>query len=308
MGSILDRYVWKELGTPFLLGAFLFTFFLLTDRIFSLIELIVNKGVPVLMVGQLLLYILPSFVGYTLPMAVLLAVLVASSRLASDFEVVGFHASGVSPLRLFKPFVLFGAAIALVASLLTVVVGPWGIGAFKEQVFRIVQTRAAVGIKERLFNNTFAPLVLYVEEISPSQVGLRGLLISDERDPKLNRVITAREGRLLTDEVNRRITLRLIDGAINEMKVEDFTRYRRAAFGLYDINLSIETGLTQQTSKEKPEQEMRTRDLWRQVTLARQSGTNPNSFLVELNKRAAVPVAALVFALIAFPLDRKSVV
>ncbi|HLC43421.1 MAG TPA: LPS export ABC transporter permease LptG [Methylomirabilota bacterium] len=306
MRPILDRYVWRELITPFLLGAFLFTFFLLTDRIFSLVELIVNKGVPALMVGQLLLYILPSFIGYTLPMAVLLAVLVACSRLASDFEVVGFHASGVSPLQLFKPFLLFGATTALVASLLTIVVGPWGIGAFKETVFRIVQTRAAVGIKERLFNSTFAPLVLYVEEISPSQVGLRGLLISDERDPKLSRIITAREGRLLTDEVNRRITLRLIDGAINEMRPEDFTRYRHAAFGLYDINLSIESSLTQQMPKEKAEQEMRVRELLGEAALASQTGENPNPFLVELHKRFAVPAAAIAFALIGFPLGIRA--
>ena len=47
---------------------------------------------------------------------------------------------------------------------------------------------------------------------------LRGLLVSDERDPK-PRIVTAREGRLLTDEANQRITLSLLDGAVNEVDV-----------------------------------------------------------------------------------------
>jgi len=48
----------------------------------------------------------------------------------------------------------------------------------------------------------------------------RGVVVSDERDPKLTRVITAREGRLLTDETTRRITLRLLNGGVNEGDVE----------------------------------------------------------------------------------------
>lgn len=306
MGRILDRYVWQEISAPFGLGALLFTFFLLTDRIFDLIGLILSKGVPALMVGQLLVYLLPSFVGYTLPMAVLLAILVATSRLASDFEVVGFQASGLSPARLFRPFLLFGLAITIVTALLTLFAGPWGSGQFKQLVFRIIQTRAAVGIKERLFNSTFGQFVLYVEEVSASQVALRGLLVSDERDPKLSRIITAREGRLLTDEVNRRITLRLIDGAIHETGTDDLARYRRVSFGIYDINLSIDSPLTSQTQKEKPEQEMGLRELSREAGAARRERKNPSPFLVEYHKRFAIPMAALVLPLIAFPLGIRT--
>jgi LPS export ABC transporter permease LptG/LPS export ABC transporter permease LptF len=306
MRSILDRYVWKELAVPFGLAAFLFAFFLLSNRMFDLVELIVSKGVPARLVLQLLLDILPSFIGLTLPMAVLLATLVAMSRLASDFEIVAFQASGVSPLRLLRPVLVFGLAVMSATALLTIFLAPWGAGAFKQQVFRIIQSRAAVGIKERLFNTTFGQIVLYVEEVSPSQMALRGLLVSDERDPKLSRIITAREGRFLSDEVNRRITLRLIDGAINETTTEDFARYRHVAFGLYDINLSIESSLAQQAQKEKPEQEMGLRELSERAVQAKQSGLNPNTFLVEYHKRLAIPVAALAFALIGFPLGARS--
>ena len=51
---ILDRYIWKELITPFFLGLLVFTFLLLIDRIFDLTDLIINKGVPVHLVLMML--------------------------------------------------------------------------------------------------------------------------------------------------------------------------------------------------------------------------------------------------------------
>ena len=94
---------------------------------------------------------------------------------------------------------------------------PLADSAFQQQLFAILQTRATAGIKERTFNGTFPQSIIYVEEISASQVGLSGLLVSDERDPAVSRIVTAREGRLLTDEAQRRVTLRFIDGSVSEL-------------------------------------------------------------------------------------------
>jgi hypothetical protein len=60
---------------------------------------------------------------------------------------------------------------------------------------------------------------MYIEEIAPSQLALRGVLVSDEREPQRSRIILAREGRLLSDERERRLTRRFIDGSINETEV-----------------------------------------------------------------------------------------
>ena len=109
--------------------------------------------------------------------------------------------------------------VTLAAGALTLVLGPPANREFQAQLFKILQARATSGLKERVFNADFGDIVIYPEEISASQVALRGLLVSDERDPRLTRIITAREGRLLPDEVNQRITLRLIDGAVNEADV-----------------------------------------------------------------------------------------
>ncbi len=253
---ILDRYVWKELVTPFCLGLLIFTFLLLVDRIFDLTDLIINKGVPVRLVLMMLVYISPAILVLTIPIGFLLAILVAFGRLSADMEVVALKACGVSPLRLLWPVVVFGLGVTAATAYLMIDSVPKSNYAFKSLVFEIVRTQATVGLKERLFNDTFGSFVIYVDEIATDQVGLRNVFVSDERKPDEQRFITAREGRLLSDEVNRRVTLRLIDGAIHETSPRALQKYREVRFRLYDITLVLENPLLKQGGASKGDREM----------------------------------------------------
>jgi len=306
MPRILDRYVWKDLAPPFAIGVGVFTFFLFIDRIYQLTNLVITKNVPFHLVLSLLVFMLPAFLSLTLPMALLVAVLLVCGRLAADLEVSALKAAGVSPLRLFRPFVVAGVIVTLAIGWLTIFTVPWSIGAFQRQLFTILQTRAATAIRERTFTSAFGHFVVYVDEITESQVGLRGVVVSDERDPQRSRIVFAREGRLLTDEVNRRITLRFLDGAINETETADPRRFRHTVFSLYDMTLPIDSPLQTASRDDKPEKLMplgelfpRGRELERQAQIA-------SPYYVEFHKRFALPVAALVFVLVGFPLGIRT--
>ncbi len=305
MWRIIDRYVYSELGPPFTIGVGVFTFFLVIDRIYQLTDLVITKSVPFSLVLPLLIYMLPSFLGLTLPMALLVAVLLVTGRLAGDLEVAALKASGVSPLRLFRPFVAFGLCVTLLIAWLTLVVTPWSTGALQGQLFKILQSRAATGIKERTFSASFGQFVIYVEEVSASQVSLHGVLASDERNPQKSRIIVAREGRLLTDEANRRITLRFIDGSINETDVGDRHRFRQTLFSLYDMNLPVESPLSA-AREEKPEKQLPLRQLTAEAHRLEREGQIATPYYVEMHKRFSLPVAALVFVLVGFPMGVRS--
>jgi len=306
MTRILDRYVYKEMGPPFLIGVGVFTFFLVIDRIFQLTDLVITKSVPFALVLPLLVYMLPAFLALTLPMALLLTVLLVCGRLAGDLEVAALKASGVSPLRLFRPFLAVGIIITLLISWLTLVVGPWSSGAFQRQLFRIFQSRATTGVKERTFSATFSQFVIYVDELSASQVRLKGLLVSDERNPEQSRIIVAREGRLLSDEATRRITLRFLDGSISESDVGDRRRFRQTYFSLYDMTLPVDSPLAAVAREEKPEKQLPLRELLAEAETMRRAGQIYTPYYVELHKRFALPMAALVFTVMAFPLGIRA--
>ena len=306
MTRILDRYIVKELGPPFAIGVGVFTFFLVIDRIYQLTDLVITKNVPFALVMPLLLYMLPAFLALTLPMATLVAVLLVCGRLAGDLEVAALKASGVSPLRLFRPFLAAGIVVTLLIAWLTLMVGPWSSGAFQRQLFRILQSRASTGIKERTFSATFNQFVIYVDEVSPSQVRLKGLLVSDERNPEQSRIIVAREGRLLSDEATRRITLRFLDGSISESDVGDRRRFRQTYFSLYDMSLPVDSPLTAASKEEKPEKQLPLRQLIGEADRLHREGQIATPYYVELHKRFALPMAALMFTLVGFPLGIRS--
>src|SRR5262252_1905021 len=159
MGT-LDRYIWKELIPPFFIGTGVFTFFLFIDRIYQLTSLVITKNVPFHLVLSLLLLMLPAFLALTLPMALLVAVLLVCGRLAV----------GVGPWRLLRPYVVGAVLVTLAIGGITLWVNPWATGAFQQQLFKILQSRAASGLQERTFSAAFGQIVIYVDEMTASQV------------------------------------------------------------------------------------------------------------------------------------------
>jgi LPS export ABC transporter permease LptF/LPS export ABC transporter permease LptG len=303
---ILDRYVWKELFFPFCVGIFVFTFLLLIDKIFDLTDLIINKGVPVYLVALLLAYILPAFLVLTIPIGLLLAILVAFGRLSADMEIVALKASGVSPLRLLRPVLLFALVATGLTGVLMLEAVPRANYAFKSLIFDILRSQAAVGLKERLFNDTFGNFVIYVEEMALDQVTLRNVFVADERNPQELRVVTAREGRLLSDEVNRRVTLRLINGTLHETVPRTFQKYRQVMFRLYDLTLTLENPLMKAGDAPKGDREMTIAELRENAANLAQAGGNPAPFQVEIHKKYAIPTACLIFAIVGVPLGIRT--
>jgi LPS export ABC transporter permease LptF/LPS export ABC transporter permease LptG len=304
MIRIIDRYVTLELWPPFVISVAVFTFFLVIDRVYQLTDLVIGKQVPARLVLALLLYLLPPLLSLSMPIAVLMAVLIAGGRLSADLEVAALKASGVSPARLLRPFLAVGIIASVFIGWLTLAVNPWASAAFQRQLFRIAETQATAGIQERAFVSTFGRIVLYVEEVSPSQFALKGLLASDERDPALSRIIVAREGRVLSDSERRRLTLRFIDGTINESDAADPRRFRFTTFTLYDLNLPLSNPTATAEQQAKPEKEMPLGALTAAAEGKDRGKAAP--FLVELHKRFALPVAAVVFVLVGFPLGIRS--
>jgi LPS export ABC transporter permease LptG len=148
--------------------------------------------------------------------------------------------------------------------------------------------------------------VIYVDEVSPSQVRLRGLLVSDERNPEQSRIIVAREGRFLSDEAARRITQRFLDGSISEADVGDRRRFRQTYFSLYDMSLPLDSPIAAVSREDKPEKQLPLRQLISEAERLRREGQIVTPYYVELHKRFALPMAALVFTLVAFPLGVRS--
>lgn len=306
MGKILHRYLLRELVTPFLLGLTIFTFVLLLARLLKLIELVVNRGLPALQILELIGFLLPAFMEVTLPMAMLLAILIAFGRLSADAELVAIRSSGVSLYQLLPPVATFVLVVTAMTMLLSMVGRPWGNRSMRAALWEIAQTHAAAGLKPQVFNDEFPGLVIYADQIDGTRDRLVHVLISDERDPKQRNTIFAREGTMLSDPDAQTITLRLLNGAIHSSEGEGKAQADyQTEFESYDVNLDLRQALAGADTLEDRPAEMTLAQLDDAITRKQAEKQSYGPELVEWHRKFAIPFACVVFGLVAVPLGTE---
>ncbi len=302
MGKILHRYVFREILTPFLLGLVVFTFVLLITRLLKLIELVVNRGLPPTQILRLLGYLMPAFMEVTVPMAMLLAILIAFGRLSADSEIVAMRSSGLSLYQIMPPIALFVGIATLVTGALAMWVRPEANAELKRSLWEIARTRATAGLKPQVFNDEFPGLVIYAEQIDNRTDHLIHVLISDERDPTKRNTVFARDGYMVSDNEAQTVTLRLYGGTIHSQNAGERASDYQTDFESYDVNLDLHENLDGRASKPQDPQELTLPALWSLLQRQRADGDVPPATLVELHRRFAIPFACVVFGLVAVPL------
>jgi lipopolysaccharide export system permease protein len=298
--KLVDRYILRELAPPFLVGVLIFTFLLLMSQILRLIELIVNKGVPAGTILRLVLYLVPSILVLTLPMSVFLATVVTFGRLSAENELTALKTSGYSLLRLALPVAYFSACAYGVTSWLIISALPAGNQAFRASMFEIVRTKASVGLHEKVFNDDFEGLVIYVNHIPQGgNPVMEGIFISDARPEKRQPpgeplTIIAKRGRLIMDPASDRVSFRLEEGGIHALS-RDLKTYQRANFSTHDLQLNIGEGSEESLSVPKGLREMSLAELRAKAREYQRLGVQQWAPLVEIHKKFAIPFAALIF-------------
>ena len=307
MGRTLQRYIFLQVLAPFGAGLALFTFVLLIARIMKLVELVVNRGVPTLQILLLFSYILPAFLEVTVPMALLLACLMACGKLSADSEYTALRSSGISLYQFSAPIAAFAGVVCVVSLFLSVYTRPWGNGALREGIFDLARTRASVGLKEHVFNDEFKDLVIYVEEIEPPGSTLKRILISDRRVPGEPNTVLARRGTLMANEESHSVNLRLYDGVIFTGSPTEHHDYHKTDFSVYDVSLNLDDALGQLETRTRDPSEIPLGELRARIRELASAGDPALAERVELNRRFSVPFASLVFALIGVPLGLQPV-
>jgi lipopolysaccharide export system permease protein len=303
---IIHRYVFREILVPFAFGLSVFTFILLIARLLRLIELVVTRGVPVMSILRLLTYIMPAFLEVTVPMAMLLAILVAFGRLSADSEMVALRSSGLSLYQLVPPVAIVVALSTTATAALALHARPWGNRSLKSALFEIARTRATAGIKPQVFNDDFPGLVIYTEGIDATTDRLRHVLISDQRDSAQHNTIFAREGVMISDPAAQAVTLRLRDGFIHTTDGRAETEYQ-TRFQFYDVNLDLRPMIAGVRQRDRDPKELTLGQLRRAMAAKRTAGLSFVPELVEYHRKFSIPFACIVFGLAAVPLGVQPV-
>jgi lipopolysaccharide export system permease protein len=302
---IIHRYILKEISLPFFMILSVLTFALLMGRILQLMDLMINKGVGLMDIARLVSYLIPSFLIFTIPVSLLIAILIGLGRLSSDNEITIFKASGISIYHLMKP-VLFASLLAFIMTAATSLsLVPQGNQATKNLLFNIAQKKASIGIKEKVFNDDFTGILLYADHIPVDGYFMEGVIVSDNRIGEEPSTIIARRAYLVSDEKSMTITLRLENGSTH-MVSENYKNYRKMDFSYYDINLNIEPPLaeTGKARTRKPS-EMDVFELIDRIKNTTAGELSYRQIAIELNKKMTIPISCIVFGILGIPLGIK---
>ena len=305
MLRIVDRYILKETLPLVFLSLLVFTFVLMVPPIMQVAEALIAKGVDSWTITTLMLTLIPQGLGVTIPMAVLIGLLMGLGRMSADREMVALQACGVSIYRLLRP-VLVLAIMAAIATCYTLIVAlPDANQTFRDITYRTLAARAEDEVKARVFDEGFPGLVLYVNEVDIQGTGWSDVFLADTRADGPPQVYISKEGRISLDQHNRQVDIVLQSGAFHQVEPLDASTYNVNRFDEVVLRLDPDT-IFPEGGPQRGLTEMRITELQAQAADMKAHGISPHNPIMEIHQKFSIPVACLVFTLIALPLGFTS--
>lgn len=301
--KIIHRYILLETLPLFGLCLAAFTFLFMMNKMFSWLDLILNKGVPFWEALLLYLNTIPLFMVLTVPMAVLVAVLLAIGRLGSDLEVTALKSNGVHVGHLVGPLLVFGLLATLVMLYFNDRVLPASNYSLKKRYFHIIQQKANVAIKERIFIDAFAGYQFYIDSQRPDGLLQDVKIFSRPTTQSTLWTTVAKSGRIVTDPKTFEVSLRLYDGFQSFLSPKQPDTYNRMYFDTQVLRLGLENPLAQMEEVQKDYNEMTLSELRGAFHACPASDVGRRLLLrSEFQKRLSLPFACLAVTWFAAPL------
>jgi LPS export ABC transporter permease LptG len=331
--TTLDRLMARQIVAPAVLGFVTYTFLLMMRGLFSLVEQIFVRGLPVKDALAVLLATLPHVMVLTIPMGFLFGVLLGVGRMTNDNEIVALQAAGISVRRLMFPILGLGVALTLLSGYLFTMVIPAGNRSLRDLRIRLFTSAKNIGrIEPQVFYDEFPSLMLYVQQVDPESGAWLNVLAYDSSSPGEERLILARRGRVVSPDAGSPApgTRSSLGGKVKEtdehtaepwILLEDAVTHQffRAKPETYRVN-------NNQVQMFRPELKgagvirynlaMRERDTVELIGFVRGGGelkgsdemsdeersTQLRLAALEIHRRLAIPAACIVFGLLALPL------
>ena len=291
----ISRYLLLECAFSTLIALVVFTCVIMLPQLLRLVDLWVNKGVSVAILGHMTLLAMPQFLVAAIPMALLTGTLLALGRMAQESELIVLKACGISLYQMMRPIAILTVFCTLLSLLLTMFWLPYSFHQFSVLRKGLISA-TTLALKSHTFNQAVPGLTIYVDEQDAKEHLLSGILVHDQRKPDSSITLTARTGQIQS-----------LPGGETLLFLQDGTRHQKVGenlsqdliFSTYNMDLGIVLGIKTFDVKEKLDElsmgELRT-------LMQGERSESSYTARLEWHRRLSFPMATFILGLLAVSL------
>ena len=303
--NTINRYIFMELLSPFVISLFFLTFVFLMTRIPEITNMVVNYNADFSSIGLMIVYTLPRFLEFTIPMSVMISILLTFMRMAGDNEIVALKGAGVSLYKLLPTVLVFCSLGVFLTMYITVFGVAWGKLSIKKKSIELARTSIDAALQARQFNSELEDIMIYVAHVDMKTKELKDIFIEDRSAKGVVSISIAPSGKLIRFKDKNIYTIRLYDGVINQVDMDDKS-VNSIGFGDYDINIDLSRLNKAQGKISKDLDERSLVNLIRLIRSGIKDKSRLSEALMELHEKFAIPFACLSLGILAFPLGIQS--
>ena len=249
---ILSKYIVKEHISPFIMALFVLLFVLLANFLLKSIDKFLGKGLDMFLLGEFMFLNLAWILALAVPMAVLVATLMAFGRLSSDNEIMAMRSSGTGFLQLLLPAIGFGTGITL----LMIIFNNFALPEMNHKA-RLLSSDLSRKRPDLEFEVGY-----FIDTLPENNILLGGrkddlftdIIIFNKATDISQRTVTAKEGTI--EMLEDGVLLNLSNGVIHELSSRD-DEYRQIFFDHYQVVIPVDNlSLNRRDSSIRGDREM----------------------------------------------------
>ncbi|MBP3231905.1 MAG: LptF/LptG family permease [Anaerovibrio sp.] len=297
---ILDWYIFREVFKTFIFGICAFSaVFIGSGTLFRIAQYITEYGASLSAIAKIFVLSLPGVIIWTFPMSMLLACLLTIGRLSSSSEITAMKSCGISFYRIATPAIVLGAIVSVFAIAFNEYVVPWS-------------------------NEAYSNVLNYEIKGNLAPQSQEHIIIKEIKDGTIQRLIYARQYDADTNMMYGISMQAFEDGHLSHVENAEYAKWQDNQWTMYaGIIYDVSKGETHHTmhfnsqvlpinespnaiirEQKKPE-ELSMEELRAQIDIMKAQYVNTKKLETELYQRITVPMASLIFTLVAIPLGMQ---
>ena len=288
--KILRNYIIKDFLSVFIFSFLILSMVMLMGNLMKISDMVVRKGIGIIDAFKILSFFIPYLLGFTIPLAFLMGVLLVMGRLIADNEIIAIRVAGISLFKILNIFLVLGFIFSLFLFILNDRVIPDFHYRYRSEIKNIYFKNVSALIEPGVFSEHFENYILYVADKNGNK--LKNVFIYEIDDKqKTTKVTFAKKGEFIVE--GDILKIKLEEGFRDETVSKEKMELYRLNFKVFFMDIPIQKREKVQVNKKSSD--MRLSELRKKIALI-----DAPELKGEFHKRISFSFSCLAFIILGF--------